>query len=150
MAVSQKDTSFKHEDHWFRLRAGALIVEDGYALFAFADKIGHLYTVGGGIRMGEHAEDCVRREAFEETGVPYEPDRLAAVVENFFIGHGGNLEGADCHAVELYYLMKPRGSRSICGHSVLWDGSPEQVVWVPLDRLEEYDIRPAFLKERLP
>lgn len=34
--------------------------------------------------MGETAEDAVRREVREETGVDYEIERLAVVHENFF------------------------------------------------------------------
>lgn len=150
MAVSDKDASFTHGDHWFRLRTGALIVEDGQALFAVSNRIGHLYTVGGGIRLGEHAEDCVRREVLEETGVPYEVNRLAAVVETFFIGSGCDLDNVDCHAIELYYLMKPRGSREIHSTSTLWDGSPEEMRWIPLSELPDTNVKPAFLRTRLP
>lgn len=34
--------------------------------------------------MGETAEDAVKREVLEETGVAYEADRLAFIHENFF------------------------------------------------------------------
>ena len=36
--------------------------------------------------MGETAEEAVRREVLEETGLPYEIDRLAFVHENFLRG----------------------------------------------------------------
>lgn len=35
--------------------------------------------------MGETAEDAVKREVLEETGVAYEADRLAFIHENFFL-----------------------------------------------------------------
>ena len=34
--------------------------------------------------MGETAEDAVKREVYEETGVAYEIDHLAVIHENFF------------------------------------------------------------------
>ncbi|MEE1504495.1 MAG: tetratricopeptide repeat protein, partial [Acutalibacteraceae bacterium] len=45
------------------------------------------------------------REVLEETGIEVKVDRLAVVLENFFKGVGGPIDGLDCHAVEFYYLV---------------------------------------------
>ena len=50
------------------------------------------------MHVGEAAEDAVKREVFEETGIKYEVERLAFIHENFFKGTG-TLEGAKCHEV---------------------------------------------------
>ena len=77
------DCGFTRDGHWFRYRAAAIIVEEGCVLFAGNEKEDYLYSVGGAVQMGETAEDAVRREVLEETGVAYEIDRLAVIHENF-------------------------------------------------------------------
>ena len=38
-------------------------------LFAGNELEDYYYSIGGGVHMGETAEDAVKREVFEETGV---------------------------------------------------------------------------------
>ena len=71
------DCGFTRENNWFRYRAAAIIIEDGCVLFAGNEREDYLYSIGGGVHMGETAEAAVLREVFEETGVHYEIDRLA-------------------------------------------------------------------------
>ena len=78
------DCGFTKESNWFRYRAAAIIVENNCVLFATNEKEDYLYSIGGGVHMGEMAEDAVLREVFEETGVHYEIDHLAIIHENFF------------------------------------------------------------------
>ena len=80
------DCGFTKDDRWFRYRAAGIIVEDGCVLFAGNDVDDYLYSVGGGVHVGETAEEAVVREVFEETGVRYAVDRLAFLHENFFEG----------------------------------------------------------------
>lgn len=61
------DCGFTKENKWFRYRAAAIIVEDGYALFAGNEKDDYFYSIGGGVHVGETSEDAVIREVFEET-----------------------------------------------------------------------------------
>ena len=68
------DCGFKKENHQFRYRAAAIIVEDGCVLFAGNERDDYYYSVGGAVCMGEYAEDAVIREVYEETGVRYEID----------------------------------------------------------------------------
>ena len=50
------------------------------------ERADYLYSVGGRIRFGETAEEAVRWEVYEETGVRMEIDRLGFVHENFLWG----------------------------------------------------------------
>lgn len=80
------DCCFTHEENWFRYRVGAIILEENSVLVATNDACDFCYSIGGGVHLDESAEEAVRREVLEETGLPYEIDRLAFVHENFFEG----------------------------------------------------------------
>lgn len=81
-----QDCCFTHEENWFRYRVGAIILEENSVLVATNDACDFCYSIGGGVHLDENAEEAVRREVLEETGLPYEIDRLAFVHENFFEG----------------------------------------------------------------
>ena len=100
------DCGLKKDNKWFRYRAAAIIIEDECVLFVGNQSENYYYSVGGGVHVGEKAEDAVVREVFEETGVHYEVDRLAVIHENFFNENSGSLNGLDCHELCFYYLMK--------------------------------------------
>ena len=143
------DCGFQKENNWFRYRAAAIIVEDGCVLFAGNANEDYLYSIGGGVHMNEKAEDAVRREVFEETGVHYEVERLAVIHENFFDGHGGSLDGFHCHEVAMYYLMKPRGTQKLHSDSYTYGGVKEEMHWIPIKDLDKYKAFPTFLKDYL-
>ena len=83
------DCGFTKEKNWFRYRTAAIIIENGCVLFAGNSSEDYLYSIGGGVHMGETAEDAVKREVYEETGIHYEIDRLAVIHENFFNENNG-------------------------------------------------------------
>lgn len=143
------DCGFTRDGHWFRYRAAAIIIEEGCALFVRNEKDPYFYAVGGGVHTGETAEDAVRREVWEETGTHYEIDRLAVLHENFFPGNGV-LEGLACHELALYFMMKPKGSRShVKSGSSTTQGVPEHLHWLPLAELSRQRAYPTWLAEYL-
>ncbi len=142
------DCCFTRENNWFRYRAGAIIVENGCVLFVGNKNENYLYSVGGGVHMGETAEDAVLREVFEETGVHYEIERLAVIHENFFNNNSGMLKGLNCHEISFYFLMKPRGTQKLHSNSYTF-GTREEMRWIPIGDLGKYKAFPSFLKEYL-
>lgn len=141
------DCGFTRENKWFRYRAAAIIIEEGYVLFAGNERENYYYSIGGGVHMGESAEEAVKREVFEETGVEYEVERLAFIHENFFDGDG-SMEGLKCHEVAFYFLMKPRGSRELNSNSFT-QGVKESMHWIPMDKLSDYRAYPMFFRDKL-
>lgn len=140
------DCGFTKENKWFRYRAAAIIVEDGYVLFAGNEKDDYFYSIGGGVHVGETSEDAVIREVFEETGVRYEIDHLAVIHENFFNESTSDaVSGLDCHEISFYYLMKPRGTRELSSNSFT-QGVRESMHWIRIDDLDKYKAFPTFLK----
>ncbi len=142
------DCCFTKENRWFRYRAAAIIVEDNCVLFAGNEHEDYYYSIGGGVHMGETAEDAVLREVYEETGVRYEIDRLAVIHENFFNNSGGVLKGLDCHEICMYFLMKPRGTKELNSNSYSF-GVREEMKWIPVDELDKYKAYPSFMKDYL-
>ena len=98
--------------------------------------------------MGETAEEAVKREVYEETGVHYEVERLAIIHENFFNEDSGGLKGLDCHEVCFYFLMKPRGTQELNSNSYTC-GVKEEMHWIPISDLGKHKAFPSFLKEYL-
>lgn len=142
------DCGFTKENNWFRYRAAAIIIENGCVLFAGNEREDYLYSIGGGVHMGETAEAAVLREVFEETGVQYEIDRLAVIHENFFGDNTGTLKGLNCHEISFYFLMKSRGTQKLNSNSTT-QGVKEEMHWIPICDLEKYKAFPTFLKDYL-
>ena len=142
------DCGFTKENNWFRYRAAAIIIENDCVLFASNEKDDYLYSIGGGVHMGETAQDAVLREVFEETGVHYEIDHLAVIHENFFNENSGTLKGLNCHEISFYFLMKPRGTQELHSNSIT-QGVKEEMCWIPTKDLDKYKAFPSFLKDYL-
>lgn len=141
------DCGFVNKNGWFRYRAAAIIIENGHVLFAKNEIDDYYYSIGGGVHLGENAEDAVKREVLEETGVEYEIDRLVFIHENFFKGTG-TLDGLTCHEVAFYFLMKPRGSQELKSNSYT-QGVREHMHWLPIKNLKNYVAYPSFFAEKL-
>ncbi len=146
--MEQFDCCFTNESKWFRYRAAAIIIENDCVLFAGNELEDYYYSIGGGVHMGETAEDAVRREVFEETGVSYEIDHLAVIHENFFKQDSGTLAGLECHEICLYFLMKSRGTQELHSNSET-HGVKENMYWVPIKNLDKYKAFPSFMKDYL-
>lgn len=147
--IMEYDCCFTEENNWFRYRAAAIIIEEGCVLLVGNSKEDYYYSVGGGVHMNEKAEDAVIREVYEETGVHYSIDRLAVIHENFWNGNGAYDKGLSCHEIAFYFLMKPRGTKSLESRSYTRFGDKETMLWIPVADLGKHKIFPSFLKEYL-
>ena len=145
----ENDCCMTRGNSWFRYRAAALIIEEGCVLFAGNDQEEYLYSVGGGVHMGETAEEAVLREVREETGISYEIDRLAVIHENFWDGHGAFHGGLDCHEIAFYFLMKPKGRKEMFPDGTTLGSVREFTRWIPIEELDRYTCYPSFLKQYL-
>lgn len=143
------DCCFTRENKWFRYRVGAIIIEDDCVLYVKNNIDNFYYSVGGGVKLGEKAEDAIIREVFEETGVHYEIDHLAVIHENFFDNSDGSLSGLNCHEIAFYYLMKNKGSKELNSDSYNSFGAKEEMCFLPLNELHKYTVYPDFYKDRL-
>lgn len=140
--MANPDVHFKTDSGIFRLRVVALIIRGGKLLAVRDADHDSYYTVGGRIQLGESSEQAVIREAFEETGLHYEIDRLLSVQERFF-----DFMGAKHHEVSFYYLMKDRSDAIPEGAHT--DHVRETLHWLPLDALSSIHLIPESLKDDL-
>lgn len=143
-----EDCGFVRDNKWFRFRAAAIIIENNCLLLASNKNTPYYYSIGGGVRLGETAEEAILREVYEETGVHYEIDHLAFIQENFFT-EGGAYTGLQCHEISLHFSMKPRNTQKLNSDSSCYEGQ-EFMNWIPLSELKNTKFYPSFWAEKLP
>jgi len=119
----------------FKLRAAALIINDNKLLLVNHRDYPGFFTIGGKVACGETTLETVEREAYEETGIHFKAERLVFVSERIFDGH---------HQIEFYYLMSGEADKLIDGAHT--EKPEEQMHWIAIDELENYDVNPPFLK----
>jgi len=122
----------------FKLRAAALIINDGKLLLVNHRDYPGFFTIGGKVAYGETTLETVEREAYEETGIPFKAERLVFVSERIFDNH---------HQIEFYYLMSGAANQLIDGAHT--EKPEEHMRWFAIDELKNYDVNPPFLKYEL-
>ena len=124
-----------------RPAAYAVVVQDGEMLLTrLADST--LWTLpGGGIDHGEHPDDAVRRETFEETGLELREARLLDVDSQHFTGRGPRAVVEDFHGVRLLY----RGtvSRTVAPAVQEIGGTTQAAAWWPVGDLGRLRLSPV-------
>ncbi|MBP2624136.1 NUDIX hydrolase [Streptococcus oricebi] len=136
-----QDFRTKLTNQVFGVRATALIVRNNQILLTKNHQNNYL-TIGGAIQVDEGTDQAVKREVREDLGIEIEIKQLAFIVENSFCQAGVNF-----HNIEFHYLVSPLAEPPL----LMNEAGKEQICeWLDLDKLTEYSIVPAFLKEELP
>jgi len=81
--------------------------------------------IGGGFLEDESPEDCVKREAMEETGLTLEDPKLLSVVT--FV-----IEGGECEHMFLFKAKRFSGNLTDCDEGTL--------EWVPKEKIYGLDL----------
>lgn len=136
----QQDFRTKVGNMVFGVRATALILHNG-KLLVTKDKDKY-YTIGGAIQVNESTEEAVVREVREELGVKAEAGQLAFVVENRF-----EEDDVYYHNIEFHYLVDLLEDAPL---TMQEDEKTQPCEWIHLDKLEDIQLVPAFLKTALP
>ena len=136
----QQDFRTKVGNMVFGVRATALILQNG-KLLVTKDK-DQYYTIGGAIQVNERTEDAVVREVKEELDVKAEALQLAFVVENRF-----EQDGVSYHNIEFHYLVDLLEDAPL---TMQEDEKRQPCEWIDLDKLQNIQLVPAFLKTVLP
>src|SRR5574344_1513359 len=101
----------------FSLRAAAIFIENGSALFATNASRDYYYPIGGAVELGETTQQAALREVSEEIGITCQVNRLLFIQENFFKRDDGAFKDLTCHEITFYFLMKPQEIQKIETHS---------------------------------
>lgn len=140
------DCTFQLPEGKFNYRVGAIILNDCKVLMAKNDGDSYYYSVGGRVKLHESMEQAVLRECREETGISFGIDRLGFIHENFFIEESTKER---VHELCMFYYMKPNPQASAIP-SYFYEGTQmEKLEWLPIDRLNAYQIYPEFFKTEL-
>jgi nucleoside triphosphatase len=113
--------------------AGALIVNSkGDVLIVRSSKWNDKFTVPGGhIELGERAEDAIKREVKEETGLDVEPVELLLVQQAIYPENYYKHE----HFIFMDYLCRTESSEVVLDGRELQD-----YVWVKPEKALELDL----------
>jgi len=141
------DCTVAIDDGYINIRVGAIIKKGDRFLMVGNTSQDYLYSVGGRIKFGETAEEAVRREVFEETGINLEVDRLGFVHENFFYADTETKMGRLMYEISFFFYMKTPDDFEPVSSDFNEDGAMERLVWVTKDSDVKY--YPEFFRTEL-
>lgn len=142
----RESIKIKTENYNFKFRVSGIIIKENKVLLVEMDDSGFLCLPGGYVELGETTEFAVKRELLEEIGKPFEISEYLGVVENYFI----NKYNRKMHEISFYYLMKNNDTLTTDNFSLIENDKGSKIkldfYWVDLDKIDDFDIRPNFLK----
>ena len=153
MKEAELDISFGTEEMKFNYRACAIIIRGDRVLAMRDERCPYFYLPGGRVKIGETAEEALKREVREELGVS------ASIIRPLWLNQAFFTEDVDrrrYHELCLYFLMEipeteplPSGD----GFTTTEGGRTHCFEWLEFGRLKDEYFYPQFLKKdifRLP
>ena len=133
-----------------RLSAKAIIIRDGKLLaMHHRDSDGDYHILpGGGQRNGENLISTLKRECMEEAGVKVMVGDVIHIREYIADNHEFSAHKPGFHQVEIMFQCELLDNSEI-GNGKHMDERQIGVSWLPLDKLAQYRLYPAILREVL-
>ena len=142
--------NFKQQNRVFNMRSVAVIIRNQHLLIHRSIKDDFWALPGGRVEFFENSDATLVREMCEELGCGAQVQRLLWYVENFF-----HYENQAYHEISTYHLVEipdlpfvpysaDNPAPPIRG---LEDTVQLEFIWVPLDGLANWNIKPDFLIE---
>lgn len=142
------DTTFKTEEGVFNYRVCAILLQKGKILAMRDDGASYYYLPGGRVKLHEEAEAALLRELREELGITARILRPLWLNQAFYLEKEG---GRRVHELCLYFLVE--ADKELCSRGESFDRTEEEgrhrFEWLELDRVEESDFYPLFLKKKI-
>lgn len=143
------------DDEVYERDAARVVIVDGdrrvLLMRASQDGRSWWFTVGGGVDSGEDVRTAAVREAYEETGLRFEPDDLVGPIARRLPTF--TFLGRTCRQDERLYLAHvPSGTTvSTDGWTDVERAAMDTVTWWPVDELRRTDatIYPPDLGDRV-
>lgn len=130
----------------FMYRAGAIAVHEGRLLVEKNLKFGFCFVPGGRVEYGDNAVETLVREMREELDEEARVGRLVVVADNLF-----ELDGSRYQEVSLYFLIEFAAGAEVLRRQGPFAGNEpgETFQWIPLDEVEQANLLPVLLRERV-
>lgn len=142
--MEEQNIAFKTNQGCVTYRVAAIIIKDNKLLMAKHEDYPCYYTVGGKVRINETSEEAVIREAYEETGIEFQIDRLCFIQERFF-----EIAEEHHHEIVFYFLMKENTNIDLFCKNFTDQGPKESLHWLPIESLDKTYLIPEFFKTKL-
>lgn len=138
---------FDTNDIRFNFRSVAVIIQNDHILIHRAADDNFWALPGGRVEFFEYSDKAVEREIFEELGLECSVLRALWHVESFF-----ELDSRRFHEIANYFLVSLINQPAIKSEIDFKCIEPATDLifrWVPLSKVNSYNVKPGFLKERL-
>lgn len=144
-----QDIKIKTDNYNFKFRVSGIVIVENKLLITDMDNSGFFCLPGGYVELGETTVEAIIREMKEEINKNFEVKEYLGVVEIYFI----NKYTKKMHEISFYYLMHPKDFIDT-NDFIIYEKDGEGIIkqdfkWIDLNEIDNYDIRPEFLKERL-
>ena len=145
--AEKQDWIFSGDTYACGLRTAGVLIQNGCILLQ-RDAGGDEYALPGGhVQVGETTMQALAREWQEEMGVFVTCEKLLWTEECFF-----EWRGKQNHHLCFYYLIRADSDASLPETAAFTphrDNPAVEVGWLPIDRLQEVTIYPAFIREEI-
>ena len=130
----------------FMYRVGGIALHGDRILVERNVRHGYCFVPGGRVEYTESAVEALARELREELGEEVEIGRLVLVTDNFFWEDNQPIQ-----EVALYFLLTFPSSSKVPGRGGAFEGAEPGSVfqWIRVDEVEEANLFPPFLRERV-
>ncbi|MBU3090875.1 NUDIX hydrolase [Clostridium sp. CF011] len=140
-------TFYNNNETVFNYRTCEVITDDKKILLHRMEDDDFWVLVGGRVQMLESSECAIKREIIEELGEDIEINRLLWTVENFF-----KFREKDYYEITMIYLVSLQKESWIKNQQDSFSGIEGKRLiykWFNFDELNELNIKPSFLIEKL-
>ena len=123
-------------------RVGGIAVYDEHLLVEHNVRHDFCFVPGGPVEYRENAIEPLATEIREEVKI----ERLVLVADNLF-----ELDNDRFQEVALYFLIEFAPGSKILDRDGVFEGSNAGTIsqWIPLDKVEQASLFPAFVRERM-
>ena len=142
----RKSIKMKTDDLNFKFRVSGIIIKNNKALFVDMDDSNFLCLPGGYVELGETTELACLRELNEEVRKEFKIEKYCGVIENFF----RNKFNKNIHEISFYYVVTTSDELDTTDFTLMENDKGNIIKlnfkWIDLEEIQNYDIRPSFLK----
>ncbi|WNB92173.1 NUDIX hydrolase [Bacillus sp. NEB1478] len=140
------DVVFHVEHKVFNYRTAGVFIENNHVLIHRSKRETHWSLPGGRVKLGEDAKSSLKREMQEELALKVDVTRHLWTVENFF-----TYNQKEIHEIGLYFSVKAEQILPFHDGKEFTVEEADRLVfkWVPLQMLNDYDLNPTIVKNKL-